>query len=138
MWFHGVLVVSDQGGAAPSCSPGCRSEETPEGGLDVRAATGSSSACTMFELSSAVLCVSFLFLSHLFMDFHPLHFPFLPQSLPLLPCLWLRPSPCLLHPCPLHMWLCLLLHSLTENVSPYEEQTERQRQSQVSLPSFHV
>lgn len=40
--------------------------------------------------------------------------------------------------CPPPLWPHLLLNSHTENVSPYEEQAEGQRQSQVPLPPFHV
>lgn len=72
--------------------------------------------------------------------------------IPSFPCLFLPylPSSSLTflslrsHPSPPSHPLCLLLsHSSVkkshiENVSPYEEQAEGQRQSQVHLPSFHV
>lgn len=74
MRFSGVLVVSNQGGAAPPCGPWWKHLKV----------AGCSSACTTCVNSPQPSCVSTLFFSHLLMAFH---FPSpTPSRLPLLSC----------------------------------------------------
>lgn len=98
------------------------------------------------ELSSAVHNMSPLCLSRVVMYFFTPSIPpspvfSLPSYIPLSSPIPLPPSLSLLASVTSRlppMWPHLLLNSHTENVSPYEEQAEGQRQSQVPLPPFHV